>query len=64
MAEAIEKACARTGCTSSFVADLAGKVEAWREGWFLQKYDGPAWCPVHIPTWVRSDFVRQKEQED
>lgn len=58
------KKCAREGCMATFIGDREGNAKAWREGWFLQKYGGPAWCPIHIPTWVGSSFTRQQPQED
>jgi hypothetical protein len=55
--------CGRKNCSASFMGDREGNDKAWRDGWFLQKWGGPVWCPIHIPEWVGSSFVRQKEQE-
>lgn len=57
------KKCGRDSCTATINADREGCATAWREGWYLQKWGGPVWCPIHIPEWVPSSFVRQKEQE-
>jgi hypothetical protein len=55
--------CSREGCVASIPDTREGKSQAWREGWYLQKLNGPAWCPIHIPSWVPSEFKRQKVQE-
>lgn len=50
--------CENEECTKSFPYTRDGKTQAWNNGWYLQKYAGPVWCPSHIPEWVPSSFVR------
>lgn len=53
------KHCAKEGCERFFVPTPQKKIQAWRDGWFLQKWDGPAWCPYDIPDWVPSSHPRK-----
>lgn len=59
MASAYMKECNENGCGEKFLPTRDGRDQAWRDGWYLQKWDGPAWCPNHIPVWVPSDFKRK-----
>lgn len=58
-----DKKCAKDGCPNAFEDTFEGRNQAWRNGWYIQKWDGPAWCPDDIPEWVPSEFVRRSSKE-
>jgi len=46
------KQCSADGCEKTILDTLAGRTQAWRAGWFIAKYNGPAWCPDDLPDWA------------
>lgn len=58
----VRKYCEKEGCKKFFVATLQKAVQAWRDGWFVSKYDGPAWCSDDIPDWAPAQKRRMKKK--
>lgn len=54
MSESVDtKQCSADGCEKTIEDTLAGRVQAWRDGWFIAKYNSAAWCPDDLPDWAR-----------
>lgn len=48
--------CAGEGCEKTYIPTREGKAQAWRDGWFIEKWDGDAYCPEDLPVWVPKEF--------
>lgn len=46
------KQCTADGCVKTIPNTIAGRTQAWRDGWYIAKYNGSAWCPDDLPDWV------------
>jgi hypothetical protein len=53
MPELTHIVCSNPTCDKSFKDNRWSKIKAGGAGWFFQK-DGSAWCPEHIPDWVKT----------
>lgn len=51
--------CAYLGCDNTYRDHRWGATKAHDAGWFIQK-NGDAWCPEHVPKWVKSWRARRK----
>lgn len=49
--------CADDSCTAWHPAGVLGTMRATRAGWHHAN-DGKAYCPKHIPKWVRTWRIR------
>jgi hypothetical protein len=45
--------CADTSCAAQHPSGKWGNIKAAADGWFHAK-DGTAYCPSHVPKWVRT----------
>lgn len=52
----MNKQCSKEGCLKTFPDTREGHSKAWRDGWFIGKWNGPAWCPEDLPEWLSSSI--------
>ena len=55
--------CAEKNCGNFYKDHRWGHIKAHDEGWFFSKTSKKAWCPDHIPNWVKQ-YRENKKQDD
>lgn len=59
----LQMACSGEECKKSFPNTFEGRNQAWRDGWYLTKWGGSAYCPDDIPVWIPSSFEKRSEKQ-